>query len=413
VNIWLIRRGGPIPIKNNVRKMRTAILADKLLGRGHKVFWWTSAFLHRQKINIASQDTNINISEGYIIRALRGWKYKKHVSLARYIDHFIVALKFRFQANKYAKPDVIVIAMPDHLLAYEAARYAWKNDIPFLVDIRDLWPDIFISRFKENGWLYRIGKAVLVFDYARLTFMLKRAAGLVAVSQGYLNWGLAKINRKQTALDKVFFIGYKKSAPKSPVSGSENPDIPVWLKERKGQKIFLFVGTFGVSYELELILAAARHFEQAGRTDICFILAGAGEKLGLISKTAAGLSNVVLPGWIGTEEISALLSLAYAGLVPCRSAENTVPNKPFEYLSAGLPLISSLEGEMAEFIDQNKIGFNYLPGDLERLCQCIGHLASDPALHQELSKNALRFFDRYGDADKIYDEYCQLIEQLV
>jgi glycosyltransferase involved in cell wall biosynthesis len=410
MNIWLFQTGEPLPIKKGVRKMRTAILADKLLERGHKVLWWASAFEHQQKIMLSKKNRSFDISERYTIRVLSGCKYSKNISIARYINYQIVALKFRIQANRFPKPDVIVASMPNHMLAYEAARYARKNGIPFLVDIRDLWPDIFLDRFKKMG-LYWLGRMVFAVDFARLSFLLKSADAMVAVSKGFLEWGLNKIQRAQTASDRVFYLGYKADLKKI-ANASDTSDIPAWLKGREDQKLFIFIGTFGVSYELELVVEVARRFNKADRSDICFVIAGAGEKFDLISKKVSGLRNVVLPGWIGEKEINALLKVGFAGLVACRSVENTMPNKPFEYLSAGLPLINSLEGEMAELIDRYKLGFNYLPGDLEGLCACIERLASDSSLHNEMSRNASRFFKKYGDADKIYGEYCEFIEEL-
>jgi len=412
MNIWLIQTGEPLPIKNGVRKMRTAILADKLLERGHKVLWWASAFEHQQKLMLSKRDRDFNISERYAIRVLRGCNYQKNVSLRRYLNYQIVSLKFRFQSKRFSKPDAIVASMPDHLLAYEAARYAKKNNIPFIVDIRDLWPDIFLDRFKAMG-LYGVGKIALTLDFARLTFLLKNADSLVAVSKGYLKWGLDKIGRPESLFDKVFYLGYKNSNARSLVNEDKSLSVPDWLKGREGQKVFVFIGTFGVSYELELIMDAAMRFSGSGRTDICFVLAGTGEKFDLISKKAAGLQNVVLPGWIGEKEINALLKIGYTGLLSyIKDAPQGLPNKPFEYLSAGLPLINSLEGEMAELIDQCKFGMNYLPGDLEGLRACIERLASESSLHNEMSRNASKFFKKYGDADKIYDEYAGHIERV-
>jgi len=413
MNIWLMQTGEPLPMKNGVRKMRTAILADKLTERGHNVLWWASAFEHPQKTMVSNKDRNFDISEKYTIRVLSGCKYRKNISLSRYLNYQIVSLKFRFQSKYFSKPDAIVASMPDHLLAYEAARYARKNGIPFLVDIRDLWPDIFLDRFRSMG-LYGVGKAALVLDFARLTFLLKNADSLVAVSKGYLNWGLDKIGRAESSFDKVFYLGYKNSNARNLVNEDKGSGVSDWLKGREEQKNFLFIGTFGVSYELELILEAAIRFNKSGRTDICFVLAGAGEKSDLIGKKAAGLQNVLLPGWIGEKEINALLKRGFAGLLSyVKDAPQGLPNKPFEYLSTGLPLINSLEGEMAELIDQHGFGLNYLPGDLDGLCQCIKHLSSDSALHDKMSRNAAGFFKKYGDADKIYDEYCELIEDLV
>lgn len=413
MNIWLMQTGEPLPIRNSIRKMRTAVLADKLLERGHKILWWASTFEHQQKVMLSKKDRSFDISERYTVRVLSGCKYRKNISLSRYLNYQIVSLKFRFQSKRFSKPDVIVASMPDHLLAYEAARYAKKNNIPFIVDIRDLWPDIFLDRFESMG-LYCAGKMALALDFARLTFLLKNADSLVAVSKGYLNWGLNKIGRPESSFDKVFYLGYKNSNARNQVNENESLDAPDWLKGRKEQKVFVFIGTFGVSYELELILEAARCFEKSGRTDICFVLAGTGEKFDLISKKAEGLKNVVLPGWIGEKEINALLQMGFAGLLSyVKDAPQGLPNKPFEYLSTGLPLVNSLEGETADLTDQHGFGMNYLPGDLDGLCLCIERLADDADLHDEMSRNALDFFEKYGDADKIYDEYAGHIEDLI
>jgi glycosyltransferase involved in cell wall biosynthesis len=407
-----MQTGEPLPLKNGVRKMRTAVLADKLLERKHKVLWWASAFEHQQKKMVSKKDRNFDISERYTVRVLSGCKYRKNISLSRYLNYQIVSLKFRIQSKRFSKPDVIVASMPDHLLAYEAARYARKNDIPIIVDIRDLWPDIFLNRFKNMG-LYGIGKIVLALDFARLSFLLKNADALVAVSKGYLKWGMDKIGKPESVFDRVFYLGYKNSTARNLVSEDKSSGIPDWMKGREDQKLLIFIGTFGDSYELELILEATKRFNKSGRTDICFIIAGAGEKYEMISRKASGLNNVVLLGWIEEKEINTLLKMGFAGLVPCRSVENTMPNKPFEYLSAGLPLLNSLEGEMAELVDKHGFGLNYEPGDLEGLCQCIEQLAADQRLYDEMSRNALVFFERYGDADKIYDEYAEHIERLV
>lgn len=407
--IWLIQTGEPLPIQKGVRKMRIAVLADKLLERGHTVLWWASAFEHQRKTMLSRDDKNFKVSEKYTIRVLKGCKYQKNVSINRYIDHLIVAFKFRMQSKKHLKPDVIVVSMPDHLLAYEVARYAKNNNIPFIVDIRDLWPDIFLDRFKRMG-LLSVGKIALLLDFARLVFLLKNADSLIAVSKGYLKWGLNKIGRSESLFDKVFYLGYKNSNARNLNSKNASLGIIDWLKGRENQKVFVFIGAFGVSYELELILGAAKYFKECGRTDISFILAGTGEKSDTIKRKASDLQNVFLPGWIGEKEINALLETGFAGLVPCRSVENTMPNKPFEYLSAGLPIVNSLEGEMADLVNQYGFGLNYFPGDLNGLCDCIERLADDPKLHDEMAKSALDFFGRFGDADKIYDEYAEQIE---
>ena len=235
MNIWLITIGEPLPLEPDVRKYRTAMLADKLIELGHTVRWWTGAFEHQRKVMQFTKDQEVSLSDRLALQVLRGCGYRRNVSLARYINHQIVALKFRIQSKKFAKPNVIIASMPDHLLAYEAARYARKNNIPFLVDIRDLWPDIFLDRFKKMG-MYGLGKLVLTRDFMLLTSLLKSAYALTAVSRGYLQWGLDKVRRSQGPFDRVFYHGYKASAKRA-TNSNKRLDISPWLKGKKDQKL--------------------------------------------------------------------------------------------------------------------------------------------------------------------------------
>lgn len=410
MNVWLFQTGEQLPIEKSVRKMRNSLLAEKLLRRGHTVYWWASCFEHQRKIMIAEGEEEVHISPNFTIKLLRGCGYKKNVSVSRYIDHYLVSRKFRMYSKGFAKPDVIVASMPCYHLAFEAARYAKKKGVPLLVDIQDLWPDIFLDRI-ANRVLTRLGRVVFAVDYARVTSLLRNADGLIAMSNGILKWGLNKIDRAPCKWDRTFFLGYK--CPfENPGNRTQTP-VPKWLKGIETQKLFIFVGTFGISYELELVVKAARRFHESGNTDVCFVLAGTGEKYQSICKQAEELPNVVLPGWIGKSEIEVLLQKGWAGLVCCRSVENAMPNKCFEYLSSGLPLVSSLEGEMAELIEEHCIGLNYWPGDVQRFCECIETLAYNTELRNKMLENASQFYREYGDADRIYGAYAEHIERLV
>ncbi|MGV7223407.1 MAG: glycosyltransferase [Nitrospinales bacterium] len=404
LKIWLLQIGEPLPIQSDLRKLRTALLADKLLERGFSVCWWGSAFEHQRKLWISNKDRDFFITPNFRIRALRGCGYHKNVSIARYLDHRIIAWKFRKQAKLIKKPDIIVASMPCYHFAYEGMRYARRNEIPLLVDIRDPWPDIFLTPLEKIG-LDKLGKILLAFDFRRLSILLREANGLVATSKGFLQWGLNKIGRSQGELDEVFYHGYKKGNKES------TGDSPIHIDAPK-KKIILFIGTFGDSYELKLILKVSKRFYKNGNTDILFLLAGTGTQFEDIKKEVEHLPNVILPGWLSKQEIKKLLVASWAGIIPCRSAKNTAPNKVFEYLSAGLPLISSLEGEIEDLIENFQIGLNYKPGDSEGLYRCIHKLILNSDLWNKMSLNALRFFKEHGDADKIYGEYAEFVEKV-
>ena len=406
LKIWLLQTGEPLPIQNAARKMRTALLAEKLAARGHDLLWWGSAFEHQRKIWISDKDRDFQVTANYAIYVLRGLGYKNNISLIRYFDHLVVARKFRNQSRKFDRPDIIVASMPCYHLAYEGMRYAQRNRILLLVDIRDLWPDIFVNPLGKMG-LQKIGRFALARDFFKLSLLLKNADALVAVSKGYLNWGLNKISRTPRELDRVFYHGYKDCPD---IQRNNAIDSTEDLAEKK---IFLFVGTFGKSYELALIIDVAKRLSVEEIKDIIFYIAGTGEQHDSLKKEAVDLPNVILPGWIDAQGVQNLLHKAWVGIVPCKSVKDTIPNKVFEYLSAGLPIISSLEGEIKHLIDLYRMGLNYRTGDVEGLYRCIKMLAGDTDMRYQMSQAALTFFRQYGDADKIYDDYANHIEKLV
>lgn len=83
MNIWLIQTGEPLPTKKNIRKMRTAILAEKLIEKGHTVLWWASSFDHLKKAWVFENDHEIDLKLGLKVKTLKGWGYTRYAGLAR------------------------------------------------------------------------------------------------------------------------------------------------------------------------------------------------------------------------------------------------------------------------------------------------------------------------------------------
>ena len=403
MNVWLIQIGESLPIKDGVQKMRTAILADKLVKRGHDVLWWTSAFDHFKKDWIFKKNTELTVKKGLKIFALKGTGYKKNVSLARYIDHRIIARKFKKLALKIPKPDIIITSMPPHDLAYEAVLFSKRSNIPVLVDIRDEWPDLFLSIVSQK--YQKIVKLLLFKDFQMLKKVMFMADGLIAMMDSLLDWGLRYTERSRTSKDRVFYLGSIRNAtnnkPKAKLS---------FLQGIDHKFIVVFVGTFVKNNNPSILIDCA---EMLLDKNIHFVMAGDGELFNRIRKKASGLSNISMPGWLNQAEISSLLQNSHVGVCLTPQIRDAFPNKAFTYLSAGLPLISAFQGNLKEIIEKCHIGFYYPPNDLDALVNCIKRLYEDTALHKKMSKNACRIFDEMFDADKIYEEYAEHIERAV
>jgi glycosyltransferase involved in cell wall biosynthesis len=89
-----------------------------------------------------------------------------------------------------------------------------------------------------------------------------------------------------------------------------------------------------------------------------------------------------------------------------------IPNKPIEYLSAGLPVLSTPSGEFAELLLSRGCGLVYQPGDAMGLAACARHLYDRPAEQRRLSENAAVLYRERFMADKVYPDLVRYLESL-
>ncbi|MEZ4924181.1 MAG: glycosyltransferase family 4 protein [Crocinitomicaceae bacterium] len=403
LKVWVIKLGEPPPLKENIRLWRAGLLAKELAKQGHEVTLWNSTFLHFQKEFAFDKSTELMVSDNLKLVLIKSLGYHKNISFKRYIDHRFVANQFNRIAKKHDIPDIIVVAIPCHHLAYKISKYALRNRVPYICDLRDLWPDIFLNIFPRfvNK---KLAQAILRKEFYRFKFTSRNANSLVAVSQSYLELLASRANRKPGDMDKVFHVG---SHP-----------IPIDLDEQilddQPVKEILYVGSFGNTYDLESMIKTARHFYENGITDVKFVLAGGGEQAENLQTLAKELPNVMFTGWLDTNGIHKYLKRAYIGVLPFkRNAPQSLPNKLFDYLSAGLPVVSSLQNaDMINIIEQKQIGLSFDPESWESLCEKCLWFIQHPEERLAMSVRSKEFYMNHGNSNLIYKDYVAHIENV-
>jgi glycosyltransferase involved in cell wall biosynthesis len=183
--------------------------------------------------------------------------------------------------------------------------------------------------------------------------------------------------------------------------------------EWSGKVVFTFVGSFGSSYNLRSICEVAETCFSGGDDHVHFVLAGDGDQYMDIVRRAARLPNVTLTGWIGQKALKDLLDASDVGLAPLRSVRDAMPNKPYEYFAAGLPILSSLEGEMETLIDRHDVGFSYRDGDVGGLRELVLAFAADPTRRAKCSRNARALYESRFRAEDIYAKYARHVEEVI
>ncbi len=383
--------------------MRTAHVVDALLKRNHSVVWWSSCFDHFTKTWVADRDSLLHENDQLSYKLLKGIGYKSNVSPRRFIDHRILAKSFKKQAEKMLKPDVLVVSMPAHDIAYEAVQFAVRHRIPVIVDIRDPWPDIFLNHCPS--FLRPVFKRLFKHEFDMTTYLMSHATVLLAVTSTFLNWGLAYAGRPKTALDQVLFLGGETHHPVQPFS-----DSVLSLKQQtEGKFVVLFFGTFAFYHNpLILIEVAKRCLDKPFH----FIVAGNGQYYEDVKKAVEGLSNVSLIGWTSNTDIQAILTFSHVGICPTSQDADLFPNKAFTYLSAGLPVVSAFKGDLFNLIEDKKIGFNYEAGHVQDLKEKIELLYTDKVLYEKMSAAASTVFEETCKLKSIISSYVETIEKI-
>jgi len=108
-----------------------------------------------------------------------------------------------------------------------------------------------------------------------------------------------------------------------------------------------------------------------------------------------------------------LMRMSSVGLAPYRSSKDfmaSIPNKSIEYLSAGLPILSSLKGTLKELLSTNDCGITYENGDAEDLVSILVNLYDHPELIRKMSENAYALYKEKFIAEKVYNNMISHLE---
>jgi glycosyltransferase involved in cell wall biosynthesis len=173
-----------------------------------------------------------------------------------------------------------------------------------------------------------------------------------------------------------------------------------------------FFGTLGRQFEFEPVIEVARALSGAR---VQFVICGTGDRFDDLRNHLRDQPNVVMPGWVGAPEIWMLMRLSHIGLAPYHDEESfthSLPNKSLEYLSAGLPIVSSLPGALARLLDEQQCGITYQNRDAVALRAALERLRDNPATRSDMARNAKTVFDARFRADAVYADFVTHLEAI-
>lgn len=414
LTIWVLQTGEPLHIdKGNPRPMRGMNLANALVESGHKVVLWSSAFYHQEKRHRTHHSECIEVSSRLEIRLIHSPGYIRNIGLSRLWDHMVLARNLKhLLKQENLSPDVAFIGYPPIETAAVMGKWLSKRNVPFLLDVKDLWPSVFLEAVPES--LRPIGRIFLAPYFILAKGCVRHATGVTAMTDSFLNRMLSFGKRERLLEDGVFPL----TSQVDSVVGDDLLSAEQWWDELgirdDGKLRICYVGNLSSNVDLAPVKEAATFF-MGQQFPVEFVICGDGVSLGIFKEMMLGLNNVHFPGRIGRSHVLALARRSHASLIPYVNSENfklSLPNKTLDSLSLGLPILSSLQGEVANLISNHGVGLRYGTDSGKSLVQCIEMLMANPAQRQKISKNALNLYQEKFSFEMVYGGLVKHLEAL-
>jgi glycosyltransferase involved in cell wall biosynthesis len=301
------------------------------------------------------------------------------------------------------RADTVVVSSPTFFSIGSAWLLARRSRARLVVEVRDLWPAIFV----ELGVLTN---RRLIGLLERLELAAYAAADqVVVVSDGFranligrgVPAGKVHTIRNGVALDR-----FRAGAPDS-AAGDQVRDR---LGARPGDCLVLYAGTHGISQALPRVADAAARL--AGDAVRVAFVGGGSDKARLRRRVAElGLDNVTLAPAVPPDQVPWLLAGADICLVTLRDVPlfaTFIPSKMFEYLAAGKAVIGAVSGEAAQIL--REAGAVVVPPeDSVALADAIGALAADPARRDAMGRQGRAYVERFFDRAELSREYRKIL----
>ena len=316
-----------------------------------------------------------------------------------YVSYMVSATAF---GSLERRPDVVMATSPQFFCGWAGVLVSKLRRVPFILEIRDLWPESIAA-------VGAIRSRLVIGLLAKLELAMYRAARrIVTVGEGYrqrlLERGAdgARVAVVMNGVDDDLF------SPR---------DRDARLAERvgvAGRFVVTYCGVIGMAHGLEVVLRAASHLRE--NPDVVFLLVGDGACFDDLKATAErdGLDNVVFTGNVAKDCVPGLIALSDVCLVHLRASDtftSVMPSKIFEAAAMAKPVVLGVRGFAAEFVQTAGCGVCIEPENEHELVDAVLRLSADRALCERLGQAGRDYVARRFSRDELAQDYLDVIQQ--
>ncbi|HMR99094.1 MAG TPA: glycosyltransferase family 4 protein [Anaerolineales bacterium] len=340
------------------------------------------------------------------VRVLRAYIYPAlHRSYFwRIVSFFSFMFSSVWTAFQVKDVDLVLGTTPPIFQAVSAWFVAWIRRKPFLLEVRDLWPEFGVSMgVLKNPLVIGLGRWLEKFLYARATHILVN-------SPAYKDYMIGKgVPEKKTT-----FIPYGTDVDMfNPQVDGSSIRAELGLQDKF---MVLYAGALGQANDIDTILRAAERLKPYDK--IHFVLFGDGKERPRLQNEAErkNLSNVIFAGVRPKKDMPRVVASADVCLAILQDIpmfRTTYPNKVFDYMAAGRATVLVIDGITRELIESSNGGVYVQPNDDQQLAETILDLSKNPDIVKQMGLNAREYLVKHLDRRDKLNETLDLLMRLV
>lgn len=269
----------------------------------------------------------------------------------------------------------------------------------FLFEVRDLWPAFAVqvgvlkqpTLIRMSEWLER--------------FLYRHADQVMVNSPGFIDFvkerGAKRVALVPNGADPRMFDPAAHGDDFRRANGLE------------GRLIALYAGAHGISNDLDVLLEAAHELRKTAPQVQLLLLGDGKEKHRLVEAARRmTLQNVTFLPPVSKDLMADALAAAditIAILKPIPLYKTVYPNKVFDYMAAGRPVVLAIDGVIRAVVEEAGCGIAVPPGSPAALAQAIQRLANDQLLRQEMSARGRAFIEEHFDRAVLAEELAKVL----
>ena len=345
------------------------------------------------------------------VNVFRTWLWplpnrKAHERMRNYVSFFLSAA---LRGMTIPRPDVIVATSPQLLVALAGWWIAFARQIPFVFEVRDLWPESLaaVGAGNEDSLLYHALAAVAKFLY-------QRAETIVVVTPAFKEH---LIRRWRVPAEKIAIV---ENGVETDLFTPASPPANAALRQQLGAEdkfLVCYVGTMGMAHGLETLLDAAAQLQHES-PEVQFLLVGEGAEKQRIKALAESraLSNVTFLDQQPRERIPAFISASDACLVLLKKTDvfkTVIPTKMLEFMSCARPVILGVDGQARQIVEEAGAGLVIEPENSVALVQAVKQLAANRDLGISLGKNGREYIVQHFSRGRTAEKYIRTLQAVL